>query len=196
MDKKSIFLAFFIFLIIILSFYFSIDETLITTQPPAEKKDQAEDQLEEVNFSVYSQSGSYEVKIESEKVDNYQSEAKMHLKPIYGEVYSTKTGKLLYTLEGDFARYYTKNEYLEVRGNVVIDSERYHIVSEELDYQLNQNYLEGRGSAVITGRDFISQAERFESNLNLKDLQLFKNEAGSRPAEIKFKQLIEESDNE
>lgn len=196
MDKKSIFLAFFIFLVIILAFYFSVDETLITPQPPEKEKKQAEDQLEDVNFSIYSQKGKYEIKIESEKVDNYKNEAKMHLKPIYGEVYSTKTGELLYTLEGDFARYYTKNEYLEVRGNVVLDSERYHIVSDELDYQLNQNYLEGRGSAVITGLDFVSQAERFESNLNLKDLQLFKNETDGRPAEIKFKQLTEESDNE
>lgn len=196
MDKKSIFLALFIFFIIALAFYFTIDDNAIRPNQPQKEEKEAEEQLEEVNFSLYNDGGKYEIKIESKKVDNFKAESKMHLRPIYAEVYSTATGKLLYTLEGDFARYYTKADYLEVRGNVVLDSDRYHIVSDELDYYLDQNQLQGRGSVIITGNDFVSRADSFNSNLNLNDLQLSKEKNNSQKAEIKFNEFTEESNDD
>jgi len=200
-DKKSIFLALFIFIIIITAFYFSIDEVPVTTEnPAAEEENRAEEELEEVNFFVYNEEQKQELKLISQRVDNFKDEQRMELEPVEVEVYSTESGELLYTLDGDAGTYYTAQKYLEIRGNVVVDSDRYHILSDELDYYIQRNYLEGRGAVKISGEDFSSRAESFNSNLQLNDLELSKNDSPGK-AVINFNQLeqdrtAEESNNE
>lgn len=195
MDKKSIFLVLFIFIIIALAFYFSLDEVGVVPEaaPPADNS--AEEKLKGVNFTVYNDQKNQRLKLISEEVDNFKSESRMELKPIKGEVYSTESGKLLYTLDGDFGTYYTELKYLEIRDNVVLDSEEYHILADELDYDMQQNYLEGRGSVKITGSEFKSFAEAFNSNLNLNDLELSKKSSPER-AKIIFDELPEDSKTE
>jgi LPS export ABC transporter protein LptC len=190
-DRKSIFLALFIFIIIGLTFYFSLDEVGVVPEetPPADNS--AEEKLEDVNFTVYNDSENQELKLISEQVDNFKSEQRLELRPIEVEVYSTESGELLYTLDGDFGIYYTERKYLEVRDNVVLDSEEYHILADELDYDMQQNYLEGRGSVKITGSEFKSSADTFNSNLNLKDLELSKKDSSKR-AQIIFDELQED----
>jgi LPS export ABC transporter protein LptC len=194
-DKKSIFLVLFIFIIIALAFYFSLDEVGVVPEaaPPADNS--AEEKLKGVNFTVYNDQKNQRLKLISEEVDNFKSESRMELKPIKGEVYSTESGKLLYTLDGDFGTYYTELKYLEIRDNVVLDSEEYHILADELDYDMQQNYLEGRGSVKITGSEFKSFAEAFNSNLNLNDLELSKKSSPER-AKIIFDELPEDSKTE
>ena len=195
MDKKSIFLALFIFIIIALAFYFSFDEVSVVPEetPPADNS--AEEKLEDVNFTVYNDSENQELKLISDRVANFKSEERMELKPIKVEVYSTESGKLLYTLDGDFGIYYTDRKFLEIRNNVVIDSTEYHILADELDYDIQNNFLEGRGSVKIKGDDFESTADTFSSNLNLRDLKLSKKETAER-AQIIFKKLQEDSKTE
>ena len=195
MDKKSIFLVLFIFIIIALAFYFSLDEVGVVPEaaPPADNS--AEEKLKGVNFTVYNDQKNQRLKLISEEVDNFKSENRLELKPIKGEVYSTESGKLLYTLDGDFGTYYTERKYLEIRDNVVLDSEEYHILADELDYDMQQNYLEGRGSVKITGSEFKSFAEAFNSNLNLNDLELSKKSSPER-AKIIFDELPEDSKTE
>lgn len=201
MDKKSIFLALFIFIIIIIAFYFSFEEVPMAPQnPEVEEENRAEEELEEVNFAVYNEEQKQELKLISERVDNFKSEQRMELKPVEVEVYSTESGELLYTLDGDSGTYYTAREYLELRGNVVVDSDRYHILSDELDYYMQRNYLEGRGSVKINGTQFNSSGESFNSDLELRDLKLSKND-GPEKAVINFNQLerdttAEESNDE
>jgi LPS export ABC transporter protein LptC len=194
-DRKSIFLVLFIFIIIALAFYFSLDEVGVVpeTAPPADNS--AEEKLKGVNFTVYNDQKNQRLKLISEEVDNFKSESRMELKPIKGEVYSTESGKLLYTLDGDFGTYYTELKYLEIRDNVVLASEEYHILADELDYDMQQNYLEGRGSVKITGSEFKSFAEAFNSNLNLNDLELSKKSSPER-AKIIFDELPEDSKTE
>mgnify|MGYP000695154583 CR=1 FL=1 len=192
MDKKSIFLALFIFIIIITAFYFSIDEVPITPENPETEENGAEEELEEVNFFVYNEEQKQELKLISQRVDNFKEEQRMELKPVEVEVYDIESGELLYTLDGDAGTYYTAQKYLEIRGNVVVDSDRYHILSDELDYYIQRNYLEGRGAVKISGEDFSSRAESFNSNLQLNDLELSKNDSPGK-AVISFNQL--EKDN-
>lgn len=177
MDRKSIFLALFIFIIIVFSLYFTLEENPITPPEPAvENEELPEEELENVSFSVFNNQQEHELKLESEKLQNYKSENRMELRPIEAEVYSLNSDQLLYTLTGDFAIYYTNQDYIEIRGNVVIESDRYQIESDELDYYLSRNYLEGRGSVQIRGRNFDSKAESFNSDLNLRDLKLSGND--------------------
>lgn len=184
MDRKSIFLALFIFIIIVFSLYFTLEENPVTPPEPAvENEELPQEELENVNFSIFNNQQEHELKVESEKLQNYKSKNRMVLRPIEAEVYSVNSGELLYTLSGDFAIYYNSEDYLEIRGNVVIDSDRYHIESDELDYYLSRNYLEGRGSVIIRGSDFDSKAESFNSDLNLTNLKLSGNNG---QAEIKF----------
>ncbi|RAK09794.1 LPS export ABC transporter protein LptC [Halanaerobium saccharolyticum] len=184
MDRKGIFLALFIFIIIAFSFYFTLEENPVTPpEPAAENEELPEEELENVNFSIFNDQQEHELKLESENLQNYKNENRMELRPIEAEVYSTNSGQLLYTLTGDFAIYYTNQDYLEIRGNVLIDSDRYQIESEELDYYLSRNYLEGRGSVKITGSDFNSRAQSFNSDLNLNNLKLSGNNGR---AEVKF----------
>jgi LPS export ABC transporter protein LptC len=194
-DKKSIFLALFIFIIIALAFYFSFDEVSVVPEetPPADNS--AEEKLEDVNFTVYNDSENQELKLISDRVANFKSEERMELKPIKVEVYSTENGKLIYTLDGDFGIYYSDRKFLEIRNNVVIDSTEYHILADELDYDIQNNFLEGRGSVKIKGDDFESTADTFSSNLNLRDLKLSKKETAER-AQIIFKKLQEDSKTE
>ena len=201
MDRKSIFLALFIFIIMLLAFYFTFDEVPTTPQEPAvEEENRAEEELEEVNFTVNNEQENQRLKLKSDRVDNFKSEQRLELSPVEVEVYSTASGELLYTLDGDSGTYYTARKYLEIRGNVVVNSDRYHILADELDYYMQRNYLEGRGSAKITGDDFTSRAESFSSDLNLRDLKLSKNDSLEK-AKINFDQLTgkpqaEESNDE
>jgi len=192
-DKKSIFLALFIFIIIALASYFTIYEVPIVPDNSAVKEENsAEEELEGVEFTIYNDQENQKLKLQSDKVDNFKDEQRMELRPIAVEVYSTVNDKLLYTLDGDFGTYYTVREYLEIRDNVVIDSEEYHILADELDYDMQQNYLEGRGSVKIKGSDFESTADTFNSDLDLKDLKLSQKKSTKR-ARIIFKQLTEGS---
>ncbi|MGM0500524.1 MAG: LPS export ABC transporter periplasmic protein LptC [Bacillota bacterium] len=191
MDRKSIFLALFIFIIIALAFYFTMSEApIVPEDPAAEEEETAEEELEGVEFTIYNDRQNQELKLKSDKVDNFKDEQRMELRPVEVEVYSTASNKLLYTLDGDLGIYYTARDYLELRGNVVIDSEEYHILTDELDYEMQQNYLEGRGSVKISGSDFESTADTFSSDLDLKDLKLSQKDSTER-ARIIFKQLTE-----
>lgn len=184
MDSKSIFLALFIFVIIVFSLYFTLEDNPITPPKPAVKKEELpEEELKNVRFSIFNNQQKHELKIESEKVKNYKSENRMELRPIEAEVYSLAGDQLLYSLAGDFAIYYANQDYLKIRGNVVIESDRYYIESDELDYYLNRDYLEGRGSVKITGSNFKSRAESFSSDLNLNNLKLYGDD---QQAEINF----------
>jgi LPS export ABC transporter protein LptC len=172
-DRKSIFLALFIFIIIIFSLYFTLEENPITPPEPAvENQELPEEELEDVNFSIFTNQQKHELKLETQKLKNFKEKQRMELQPLAAEVFSTSSDQLLYTLSGDFAIYYSGDDYLEIRGNVLIESDRYQIEAEELDYYLDRNYLEGRGSVKISGTEFNSRAESFSSDLNLRDLKL------------------------
>ena len=99
--------------------------------------------------------------------------------------------ELLYTLSGDFGVYYSSEEYIELRGNIEIKSDRYHIEAEELDYYLKRNYLEGRGSVKISGDNFFSEADSFNSDLNLRELSL-SGSSREKKAEISCEDLNKE----
>jgi len=189
-DRKSIFLALFIFIIIIFSLYFSLEKNpIIPPEPPAENQALPEEELEEVNFSIFNNQQQHELKLESENLKNYKENQRMELKPVEAEVYSLNDEQLLYTLKGDFAIYYSSKNYLEIRGNVVIESDRYYIEAEELDYYLDRNFLEGRGSVEIKGSEFQSTASSFSSDLNLKDLKL---RGDNKQAAVDFSDLTAE----
>lgn len=190
MDRKSIFLALFIFIIIALAFYFTMSEAPIVPEDPAVEEEAAEEELEGVEFTIYNDRENQELNLKSDKVDNFKDEQRMELRPIEVKVYSTANNKLLYTLDGDLGIYYTARDYLEIRGNVVIDSAEYHILADELDYEMQQNYLEGRGAVKISGSDFESTADAFSSKLDLKDLKLTQKNS-TESAKIIFKQLTE-----
>ncbi|PUU95536.1 LPS export ABC transporter periplasmic protein LptC [Halanaerobium sp.] len=190
MDRKSIFLALFIFITIIFSLYFTLEENPITPpKPTAENKELPEEELEGVNFSVFNNQQNQELKLETEHLKNFKDEQRMELRPLEAEVYSTNSNQLLYTLSGDFAVYHSNDQYLEIRGNVLIESDRYQIEAEELDYYLNRNYLEGRGSVKITGSEFNSRAASFNSDLDLRNLKL-KGDNGQ--AEVDFDEMSED----
>lgn len=195
MDRKSIFLALFIFIIIALAFYFTLDEVGFVPEETPTADNSAEEELEDVNFTIYNDSENQELKLISERVDNFKSAQRLELKPIKVEVYSTQSGELLYTLTGDFGTYFTGRKFLEIRNNVVLDSEEYHILADEMDYDMQQNYLEGRGAVKITGSEFKSTADIFNSDLNLKDLELSKRESSQR-AQIVFDELQEDAKTE
>jgi len=196
-DRKSIFLALFIFIIIALAFYFTLYELPIVPEEPAveEEENSAEEELEGVEFTIYNDREDQKLKLKSDKVDNFKNEQRMELRPIEVEVYSTISDQLLYTLDGDFGIYYTSDKYLEIRDNVIIDSELYHILADELNYDMQKNYLEGRGSVKIKGRGFESTAEIFSADLDLKDLKLSQKRS-SKKARIIFEQLKDDSKTE
>jgi LPS export ABC transporter protein LptC len=188
-DRKGIFLALFIFIIIVFSLYFSLEENPITApEPPAENQQLPEEKLQGVELTIYNDQQNHRLKLLSEQVESFKSEQQLDLKPVKAKVFSQSTGELLYTLNGDSGSYYSSRGYLELRGNVVIESDRYQIKSAALDYYLNRNYLEGRGSVKITGSGFNSRAQSFHSDLNLNNLKLFGNED---QAEINFENLNE-----
>lgn len=196
MDRKSIFLALFIFIIIALAFYFSFDELpTVPEETAVEEENIAEEELEDVEFTIYNDQQSQRLKLKSDKVDNFKDEQRMELRPVEVKVYSTASDKLLYTLDGDLGTYYTDRKYLELRANIVVDSKDYHILADELDYDMQKNYLEGRGSVKISGSDFYSTAGSFSSDLHLKDLKLSEAESVEK-AKIIFKQLTEDSKTE
>ena len=196
MDKRSIFLALFIFIIIFIAFYFTFSELpSVPETPKVEDDNRAAEELEEVSFFIYNDQQNKELKLISDQVDNFKSEERMELRPVEVEVYSTESGELLYTLDGDFGIYHTDRKYLQVRGNVVVDSESYHILADELDYYMQRNYLEGRGSVKISGSAFDSRADSFNSNLNLKNLKLSQTDSDQK-AKINFKNLKAESNTE
>lgn len=184
MDRKSIFLALFIFIIIVFSLYFSFEDIPITPdQSPASEQKLPEEELQGVEFTIYNDQQNHQLQLSSEQLENFKSEQRMELKPVQVEVYNQSNNDLLYTLSGDLGTYFSDQEYIELRGNVVVESDRYHIESTELDYFLNRNYLEGRGSVRITGANFNSEAGSFNSDLNLKNLELSGNE---EKAEVDF----------
>ncbi|PTW03520.1 LPS export ABC transporter protein LptC [Halanaerobium saccharolyticum] len=189
MDRKSIFLALFIFIIIIFSLYFTLEENPIAPpEPPVENEELPEEELEDVNFSIFNNQ-QQELQLESELLKNFKEDQRMELRPLKADVYSLNSDQLLYTLKGDFAVYYSNDQYLEIRGNVLIESDRYQIEAEELDYYLNRNYLEGRGSVKITGSEFNSRAASFNSDLDLRNLKL-KGDNGQ--AAVDFGELSED----
>ncbi|ADQ13899.1 LPS export ABC transporter periplasmic protein LptC [Halanaerobium hydrogeniformans] len=181
MDKKHIFLGLFIFMIIVISLFLTLDDPpFIEPNDLNEVEEGAEEELEDVRFSIINRNQNHELKLISERVDNYQSENRMELYPVEIEVYDREDGELLYTLKGDFGQYFTREDYIELRGNVEIESDRYFIEADELDYFLNEDFLEGRDSVQIRGADFTSTAKRFDSDLNLRNLRLYAEENQTR----------------
>lgn len=181
MDKKYIFLGLFIFMIIAISLFLTLDEApFLEPNELNEVEEGPEEELEDVRFSILNRNQNHILWLVSERVDNYQAENRMELYPVEIEVYDRQDGKLLYTIEGDFGQYFSQEDYLELRGNVEIESERYFIEADELDYFLNEDFLEGRGSVLIRGRDFTSRAKRFDSDLNLRNLRLYAEENEKR----------------
>jgi len=175
-DRKSIFLALFIFIIIVFSLYFTLNQNPITPpEPEVVEQNLPEEELEDVSFSIFNERQEHELKLETEELENYKSQNRMELKPIEVRVYSLNGEDLLYTLRGDFGIYYSSRDYLELRSNVIIKSDQYRIETDQLDYYLDRNYLEGRGSVKIAGANFSSEAESFNSDLNLKNLKLAGN---------------------
>ncbi|MGM0548045.1 MAG: LPS export ABC transporter periplasmic protein LptC [Bacillota bacterium] len=201
MDKKSIFLALFIFIIIAFAFYFSFEEIPTMPQRPqktTEEKPAAE--LKEVNFYIYNEAEKQKLKLISAEVENFANDQRLELEPVEVEVYDLETEKLLYTLDGKEGTYYPQREYLEVRGQVVVESDLYYIFADELDYRMQKDYLEGRGNVRLAGTDFISTAEFFSSNLKLEQLNLDKKDKKEQ-AVINFQDLqqdlkAEESNDE
>ena len=184
MDRKSIFLALFIFIIIVFSLYFTLQENpILPLEPAAEIENLPEEEMQDVSFSIFNENQKHELKLQTQELKNFKSQNRMELRPIELKVYSLNGEQLLYTLSGDFGVYYNSRDYIEIRGNVVVETTSYHIRGDELDYNLSLNYLEGRGSVTIRGSDFNSKAESFNSDLNLRDLKLSGNK---KQAEIKF----------
>ncbi|MCC3144910.1 LPS export ABC transporter periplasmic protein LptC [Halanaerobium sp. Z-7514] len=181
MDKKYIFLGLFIFMIIAISLFLTLDEApFLEPNELNEVEEGPEEELEDVRFSILNRNQNHILWLVSERVDNYEAENRMELYPVEIEVYDRQDGKLLYTIEGDFGQYFSQEDYLELRGNVEIESERYFIETDELDYFLNEDFLEGRDSVLIKGRDFTSRAKRFDSDLNLRNLRLYAEENEKR----------------
>lgn len=188
MDRKYIFVALLLLIVIALSLYFTLDENPLAPQPEAPEDDKPEEELEDVSFSIYNRAQEHELILESEKVDNYQDQNRMELEPIEVRVYTADTEELLYTLIGDFGVYHSDSEYIEIRGNVVLDSDQYYAEADLLDYYIRDNHLEGRGNVLIEGEDFAAEAESFSSDLNLKDLKLYKAEDDGKAA-VFFEEL-------
>ena len=181
MDKKHIFLGLFIFMIIAISLFLTLDEPpFVEPNDIIEVEEGPEEELEEVRFSIINRNQNHELQLISDKVDNYQAQNRMELYPVEIEVYSREDGELLYTLKGDFGQYFSREDYLELRGNVEIESERYFIEADELDYYLTEDFLEGRDSIQLRGADFRSTAKRFDSDLNLRNLRLYAEENGTK----------------
>ena len=124
MDRKSIFLALFIFIIIVFSLYFTLEENPIRPPAPAvENEELPEEELENVNFSIFNNKQQHELKLESKKMQNYKSEDRMELRPVEAEVYSTRNNNFLYSLTGDFATYYTNQEYIKINNQQINDKQ-------------------------------------------------------------------------
>jgi LPS export ABC transporter protein LptC len=188
-DRKSIFLALFIFIIIVFSLYFTVQENpVIPPEPAVENKNLPEAEMQDVSFSIFNENQKQELKLQTQELKNFKSQNRMELRPIGLKVYSFNEEQLLYKLTGDYGVYYNSRDYIEIRGNVVVESDSYHIRADELDYNLSRNYLEGRGSVTIRGNNFNSKAESFNSDLNLRDLKLSGNK---KQAEIYFDELRE-----
>jgi len=189
MDRKHIFVALLLLAVIALSLYFTLEERPIRDIEEPEAQPGAEEELQDVSFSIYNDEQKHELLLISERVDNYQSQGRMELRPVEVEVYSTETDQLLYTLDGDLGYYFSSEGYIEVMGNVKIESDSYYIESDILDYYINDNYLEGRDNVNIEGSQFNSEADRFSSDLNLKDLRLFGSDKnGFEQAEVYFEE--------
>ncbi len=182
MDRKLIFVALLFLIVIAISLYFTLEENPLAPQPEPADEQGPEEKLKDVSFSIYNRNQEHELILESKKVDNYQNENRMELEPVEVRVYAADTEELLYTLNGDFGVYHSDSEYIELIGNVVLNSDDYYAEAEKLDYYIQDNYLEGRGNVIIEGSRFEAEAEKFTSDLNLKDLKLFKAEDDERAA--------------
>ena len=195
MDRKYIFLALLLLLAIAISLYFTLQGNPTTPVQPPEEQQGAEEELKDVSFSIFNQAQDHELQIDSEKVVNYQSQNRMELRPVEMRVYSTITDELLYTLNGDLGYYFSDREYIEVIGDVKIESDDYYIEADVLDYFIDDNYLEGRGNVYIEGRNFTAEAVKFSSDLNLHDLILYGAEKDGQ-AEVDFDEFKEETNND
>jgi len=195
MDRKHIFLALLLLLVIAISLYFTLHEQPLTPIQPPEEQQGAEEELKDVSFSIFNQAQDHELQLDSDKVDNYQSQNRMELRPVEMKVYSTITEELLYTLNGDLGYYFSDRDYIEVMGNVKIESDNYYIEADVLDYFIDENYLEGRSNIYIEGRNFNAGAVKFSSDLNLRDLKLFGAEDDGK-VEVDFEDINEETNND
>ncbi|MFW6273889.1 MAG: LPS export ABC transporter periplasmic protein LptC [Halanaerobium sp.] len=176
MDKKHIFVALFLLIVIVISLYFTFEENPLAPEPEQPEEQGPEEELEDVGFSIYNRDQEHELILESENVDNYEGENRMELEPIEIKVYAADSEELLYTLNSDFGIYHSDREYIELSGNVKLDSDEYYAEADLLDYYIGDNHLEGRGNVFIEGSEFEADAEEFSSDLNLKDLKLSKTE--------------------
>lgn len=198
MDKRYIFLALFIFIIIFFSIYFTINDTNFILPEPVQNSQQQpkpDQELENVNFTIYNNQQQLRIKLISKNVDNYTTTAKMDLTPFRAEAYSLLDGSLQYTITGETGTYYTAEHYLKVKRNVELKSELYQINSDKLDYYLDKNYLSGSGSVIITGNEFNAKADSFNSDLKLNNLKLIGQQKDFKP-EVKFKEPEERKQND
>ncbi|SFL18537.1 LPS export ABC transporter periplasmic protein LptC [Halanaerobium salsuginis] len=198
MDKRYIFLALFIFIIIFFSIYFTINDTNFILPEPVQDSQQQpkpDQELENVNFTIYNNQQQLRIKLISKNVDNYTTTAKMDLTPFRAEAYSLLDGSLQYTITGETGTYYTAEHYLKVKRNVELKSELYQINSDKLDYYLDKNYLSGSGSVIITGNEFNAKADSFNSDLKLNNLKLIGQQKDFKP-EVKFKEPEERKQND
>jgi LPS export ABC transporter protein LptC len=188
MDRKHIFVALLLLIVIAISLYFTFEENPLAPEPEQVAEQGPEEELKDVSFSIYNRAQEHELILESEKVDNYQSENRMELEPVEVRVYAADSDELLYTLNGDFGIYHSDREYIELIGNVKLNSDQYYAEADLLDYYINDNHLEGRGNVLIEGSQFEADAEKFSSDLNLRDLKLYKAEDNGR-ASVFFEEL-------
>lgn len=195
MDRKHIFLALLLLLVIAISLYFTLQENPLKPVQQPEERQEPKEELKDVSFSIFNQAQDHELQLDSKKVENYQSQNRMELRPLEMRVYSTVTEELLYTLKGDLGYYFSDREYIEVIGNVKIESDNYYIEADVLDYFIDDNYLEGRGNIYIEGKNFKAEAVKFSSDLNLRDLKLFGAEEDGN-VEVDFEDINEENNND
>ncbi|RQD69533.1 MAG: LPS export ABC transporter periplasmic protein LptC, partial [Halanaerobium sp. MSAO_Bac5] len=88
MDKKYIFLGLFIFMIIAISLFLTLDEApFLEPNELNEVEEGPEEELEDVRFSILNRNQNHILWLVSERVDNYQAENRMELYPVEIEVY-------------------------------------------------------------------------------------------------------------
>jgi len=191
LKKSKLILVIILILITVFGIYFSLRQGPVSNQPKinngAEKPQQ---QLEEVFFTVYDSDESHRLELQTEDLKNYIQKKRMELEPVHVEVYNDDTGKLLYTMDGKSGVYYTDSKVLNIEGPVEFDRNEYNIYCMEIEYDLKKDTLKGKEEVKIYGPNFVGKGHRFQSDLNIEDLELLRSE--DKKAVINF----EESRNE
>ncbi|MGM0602198.1 MAG: LPS export ABC transporter periplasmic protein LptC [Bacillota bacterium] len=191
MKNRKLILIIILILITAFGIYFSLRPGPVNNQPETENgAEKPQQQLEEVFFTVYDSDESHRLELQTEDLKNYSQQKRMELEPVHVEVYNDDTGELLYIMDGESGVYYTDDKILNIQGPVEFDRNRYTIYCMEIVYDLKEDNLKGKKDVEIHGPNFVGEGHRFQSDLNIEDLQLFRGE--NKKAVINF----EESKNE